>query len=195
MKFLLSIFTISVLLISCKKDFDNSNAINQIKLPDFTESGKTIFGFKMNDSVWTNFGKHYTNIGVASGWEENKIISSYFITGPSEMSFQVGGRLTVVQNSRAIKDISAGFSFVPTKPYVMTYFLSGLYPRNFNVNDVVNNKYYRTSNTRPFNLQVTKFDTSNKICSGRFSGTLYNDQNQNDSIKITDGRFDVKFPY
>jgi hypothetical protein len=105
---------------------------------------------------------------------------------------QVSGRLTVVQSNVAIKDISAAFSFVPVPPFTNTFFLNGVYPRNFNVNDNVQGRFYRIKSTNSFVIQVTKFDTVGKVCSGRFNGILYNDQNLTDSIIIKDGRFDVK---
>ena len=40
-------------------------------------------------------------------------------------------------------------------------------------------------------FEVTKFDTTNQIVSGIFDFTLY--QSSGDSIRITEGRFDLKF--
>ena len=44
-----------------------------------------------------------------------------------------------------------------------------------------------------FIVNISKFDTLNKIFSGNFFGKLYNTNNLNDSISITEGRFDIKY--
>ena len=195
MRQLLSIL-ILLTIVGCNKDFDNSNKVIEIKLPDYSESGNTTFGFMLNDSVWTNYGHYYRNNDVIPGWRENKIVNTYNFAGtPAERALQVTGRLTIVKNNVATKDISAGFSFVPVPPFINTYLLNGVYPRNFNINDNVQGRFYRIKSTNPFVLQVIKFDTLGKVCSGRFNGILYNDQNLTDSIIIKDGRFDVKLSY
>lgn len=193
MRHLLSI--LFLVLVGCNKDFDNTNKVNEIKLPDYSETGGITFGFLLNDSVWTNYGHYYRNNDVIPGWRENKIINTYNFAGtPAERALQVSGRLTIVQNNIATKDISAAFSFVPAAPFISTILLNGVYPRNFNVNDNMQGKFYRIKSSNSFIIQVTKFDTVGKVCSGRFNGILYNDQNLTDSIIIKDGRFDVKLP-
>jgi len=195
MQQLLFILTL-ITIVGCNKDFDNSNKVNEIKLPDYSESGSTTFGFLLNGSVWTNYGHYYRNNDIIPGWRENRIVTTYNFAGtPSERALQVTGRLTIVKNNVATKDISAGFSFVPVPPFINIYLLNGEYPRNFNVNDNVQGTFYRIKSTNPFVLIVTKFDTSGQVCSGRFNGILYNDQNLTDSIIIKDGRFDVKLSY
>jgi hypothetical protein len=186
---------LTLILIGCKKNFDNTNNISELKLPAYSETGAQTFGFLLNDSVWTNFGKYFYTDGVTSGWRDNEVISEYTYAGTSnDVAFQVSGRLTIVDNNIATKDISAGLSFVPDLPYEKIYSLTGDYPRNFNVNDNISYKFYRIKQGTTFTLNVTKFDTLEKVCSGRLNGVLYNDQNGNDSIIVKDGRFDAKIP-
>lgn len=194
MRQLLSILTL-LTFASCNKDFDNSNKVNEIKLPDYSENGNTTYSFLLNDSVWTNYGHYYRNNSVIPSWRENKINNTFNFAGtPAERALQVSGRLTVVRSNVAIKDLSAAFSFVPVPPFINTFLINGAYPRVFNVIDNVQGKFYGIKSTIPFVIQVTKFDTIGKVCSGRFNGILYNDQNLTDSVIIKDGRFNVKLP-
>ncbi len=41
-------------------------------------------------------------------------------------------------------------------------------------------------------IYLTKFDTVNKVISGRFSCKAIHKYNKNDTIKVTEGRFDMK---
>ncbi len=41
-------------------------------------------------------------------------------------------------------------------------------------------------------IYLTKFDTTNKIISGRFYCKAIHEYNKNDTIKVTEGRFDMK---
>jgi hypothetical protein len=49
--------------------------------------------------------------------------------------------------------------------------------------------YYSSPNSGIIN--VTRFDYPNGIYSGTFSCTLYNKDNPNETIQVTDGRFDI----
>ena len=76
MQQLLFILTL-ITIVGCNKDFDNSNKVNEIKLPDYSESGSTTFGFLLNDSVWTNYGHYYRNNDIIPGLERKQ--NSYHI--------------------------------------------------------------------------------------------------------------------
>ncbi len=194
----LLIFLSLVLFASCKKTFDNSNQVNKIVLPSYSETGANTFGFMLNNTVWTVFGKHYYNIGVGSGLLDNVFEVSTIYTGANQLSVVGGGRMTIVKNDSAVIDISAGFSFVPTSPFIKNYYLTTTYPGNFSIVDRIKNKYYKVDTLRPLTLQLNKFekiDSLLRICSGRFFGVLHNEVDANDSIVITDGRFDTKIIY
>ncbi len=184
--------------LSCRKNFDNTNQIRKIVLPNYTETGANTFGFMLNTSIWRVFGKHYINIGVGSGYVDNSLEVSTIYTGANQLSVVGGGRMTIVKNDTAITDISAGFSFVPTPPFTKDYFLTTTYPGSFGITDIVNNKYYKVDPNRPFTLRINKFekvDSLVRVCSGRFFGILYNEINRNDSIIVSDGRLDTKIIY
>lgn len=193
------IFGLCILsMLSCRKHFDNSNEIDKIVLPNYTETGANAFGFMLNNTIWTVFGKHYLTTGFGSGFIDNKLEVSTFFTGVNQLTVVGGGRMTIVKNDSAIIDISAGFSFIPTTPFIKDYFLTATYPGNFVINDKVKNKYYKVDPSRPFVLRINKFekiDSLNRICSGRFFGILYNEVDKNDSIIVSDGRLDTKIIY
>ena len=45
-------FYLSILfLVSCRKSFDNSNQVNKIVLPSYTETGANTFGFMLNKKI------------------------------------------------------------------------------------------------------------------------------------------------
>lgn len=187
-----------LLFFSCSKRFDNANDINKVVLPQYTETGANTFGFMLNNSVWTIFGKYESNIGFGRRWIDNSLGVSTYYTGVNQLSVVGGGRMTIVKNDTAQIDISAGFSFVPTTPFTKDYFLTTTFPGNFNISDAVNNKYYRVDPTKPFVLRINKFekiDSLVRICSGRFFGVLYNEVDKTDSIIVSDGRIDTKIIY
>ena len=192
-------FYLSILfLVSCRKSFDNTNQVNKIVLPSYTETGANTFGFMLNNNVWTVFGKHYFNNGISSGYIDNVFEVTPIYTGVNEVSIYGGGRFTIVKNDTAVTDISAGFSFLPTLPFTKDYYLTTTDPGNFSIVDITNNKYYKVDPNRPLTLQLKKFEkiyTLVRIFSGRFFGVVHNEVDPNDSIIITDGRFDTKIIY
>jgi len=52
--------------------------------------------------------------------------------------------------------------------------------------NILSNKFY---------LNITKFDTINKIVSGTFAGVLYDQNNIADSTVLKEGRFDIQLEY
>ena len=193
------LFGLCILLIfSCRKSFDNTSEISKIVLPNYTETGANTFGFMLNNNVWTVFGKHYFNNGISSGYIDNVFEVTPIYTGVNEVSIYAGGRFTIVKNDTAVTDISAGFSFLPTPPFTKDYYLTTTDPSSFSIVDITNNKYYKVDPNRPLTLQLKKFekiDTLVRIFSGRFFGVVHNEVDPNDSIIITDGRFDTKIIY
>lgn len=57
--------------------------------------------------------------------------------------------------------------------------------------DPYNIDYSKTNYANQFS--VTKVDTIHNFFSGTFKFTVYNKDNPKDSLKITDGRFDLKY--
>ena len=183
-------------LSSCYKDFDNTSQVSKIVLPPCTDTGANTFGFMMNDTPWTVFGKHKTPEASGGNWIDNKLQIS------TDPSFSIGktvhcfGIMSIVKNSVPIKESIITFIFSPTEPYTKTYYLSSKDTSLFIVNDPINYKGYVADSLNPIVLNISKFekiDISNrKICSGSFYGVLYNYKNKKDSLVITNGCFDLK---
>ncbi|RYE13561.1 MAG: hypothetical protein EOP45_20990 [Sphingobacteriaceae bacterium] len=53
--------------------------------------------------------------------------------------------------------------------------------------------YYYTSTKNTGQVTITKLDLTNQIISGTFDFTAEDENNPANTIKVTDGRFDVKF--
>jgi len=49
------------------------------------------------------------------------------------------------------------------------------------------------SNTNSGTIKITRFDQDNHIISGTFELTVFNKDNPSETIKITDGRFDINW--
>jgi len=60
----------------------------------------------------------------------------------------------------------------------------------FNYGEVI---YYYTSVKSIGKVTITKLDLANKIISGTFDFTAEDENNPANTIKVTDGRFDVKY--
>ncbi|RYE16771.1 MAG: hypothetical protein EOP42_33395 [Sphingobacteriaceae bacterium] len=54
-------------------------------------------------------------------------------------------------------------------------------------------KYYYTSTKNTGQVTITKLDLVNKIISGTFNLTAEDENNPVNTLKVTDGRFDVKY--
>jgi hypothetical protein len=189
----------------CKKEnYNNSNDLNDIKLPSQTETGAGTFGFMMNDQVWTVFGAKLYSGWLESRWIPNRPSGQFgYNDDSSKREFWLYGELTIVRKDTIIRDYTATITFYPTMRYVKTYFLqpdSILWDQNFSLdekdlyNGIFNQKDYSCSATNPFMLEITRLDTVQKICSGRFQGTIYQGGLLTwDSLVITQGSFDVKY--
>jgi hypothetical protein len=198
-------FILLIILISCKKGlqhYDDTALAAKLTLPPYSQAGANTFGFLMNnDSVWTVFGAKYGHSIFSSGqWIPNTVSTLYGNPGfPNRMMFSLQGELTVVKQDILEKDYFAEMNFFPDTPFIKTYSLSGNLDNSpvagdFVFDKVVNvvgiDEYYFIDSNRPFTLQITRFDTAAKICSGIFSGTVYSDS---DSMIISQGRFDVRY--
>jgi hypothetical protein len=160
----------------CHKDqIDNNSG-----LPPATQEGKNTLGFLLNGQPWTPQGFNGTanlSIDYDPGFNSGVLgISAYRIISSSNREYF----------SLGIKDslnyYSAPFSFQLTN--------SGLYRIYFSNNTCT---FFSTDSNTVVNgkLSVSKLDKTNHIISGTFDAKLY--KPGCDTIKITDGRFDLKY--
>ena len=177
MKNLLFLFTILLTLSCCKNDDDNpTNPID--KLPPATQTGEQTFGCLINGEAFLpdNFG-----------------------SGRPNAFYQfVGGKYTLgisASNGRGneLKSVSIGAIDVEAITEIMYSLIeedSGNYFGRYNIGGgLVLRK--TTSTSSPGTLSITNFDPVNFIISGTFEFTVLDDDDN--EIKITEGRFDLKY--
>lgn len=197
-----------LLLCSCKKDgYDNASSGKDISLPPYTETGKGSFGFLMDTTIFTIYGAHHETSAFFPGtWVRNTAITGYNTSASSHQPvFTVGGALSIIRQNTIVKEYRATLSFTPDVAFPLkTYKLSGFLQSPFSGSFYVQKQFENggstgvlliASDNNPVTLNLLKFDTVGRICSGRFSGTLHDAYGSlSDSVVIKDGRFDVRIP-
>lgn len=163
-------------------------------LPPATQSGANTFGFKLNNEVWTNYGKRCFLFSAPC--QENLIGTIQRSQGELELNADQTYRSndTVRSSSFSIR-LKTNFStgtFTTPADSVTIFYSAGrqLFERD----------YITPSLNARFSVSITRLDTLSNIASGTFSGTLFRRTDpsnpfatsQTDSIRITEGRFDVK---
>jgi hypothetical protein len=182
---------------SCN-DYDNANEFTQAKLPEYSETGAHTLGCRLGSQVWTVLGKHeITRVGYP--WDDNTLMVSSSYSQPAVLSVQ--GEMTGVRDSRVFYDMELSLSFLPSDT------LGGLrllgadsahtttgwvreYMRAVNLMDF---HEYQSRPHRPVRLLIQKRDPTQRIISGTFAGYLYGGASGNDSLAVSDGRFDLKY--
>ena len=181
-----SIFLIIVIIsiYSCNKSKTELNT-----LPAITQTGANTFGFKVNGEIWTTNGKYcFNQYGNCRDNPSAKYYQSFgTIIYSADKVVYKGLKVT----SSEMFDISIRNNFQGIGTYSLKYSDTTDLVSFTNTQSWVEYKLIPQRET--FIVDVSKFDTTNKIFSGSFSGKLYNTNNLNDSIFITDGRFDIKY--
>lgn len=179
------ITAIMVTLFSCRK-----GGIPTLSLPAITESGQNTFGFKLDNKVWTNYGRRCT----IAGCNDNKV-SAYLYKQPNG-DFDLGITADYTVTSETVDQSFAIYTTNVTT--TGTFLLDSNLKRGMTFVASRYNQSYKEFNNKSINkcfLTITKFDTTNKIIAGTFKGVLYNPSNNNDSTKIEEGRFDAQLDY
>lgn len=161
----------------CKKSNPDSNG-----LPAATQDGKNTIGFLLNGQPWKPQGVRGTgnlSIDFDPGFNQGifGIVAYNFVPTVSEQ-FKIG-----------IGD-SLNFVTAPKTYPITRNSLTGISFTNFDCG------YYYSWSTEidvTGSLTITKLDRINRIISGTFYATLAKAGLGCGTIKITDGRFDMKF--
>ncbi len=162
------------MIASCKNDDDiPKNPVDS--LPPATQIGAQTFGCLVDGKVFLpkNFGLGRLNVfyqSIGSWYSFN--ISASNRNGEDFLGVSIGGIEIPALNNQT---------------YVLTEDESG----NIYGGYTQSIDFYTTSNTSKGILTITKHDTQNFILSGTFEFTVLD--NDGKEIKITDGRFDVKY--
>ena len=186
-KNLLLLFFLSLFLINsqCKKH----KPIDPLsQLPPETQTGANTFGCLVNGQAF-----------VPKGPSLGPILSSYYqqiYSGPDGYVFQVAAydkshgddRYSILLLGDSLKIIGPQTIYIKGKIKGNTS--GAYYTSKFNGTIFINNDYFSTDLTGG-ELIIKKFDEINQIASGTFWFNALG--NSGDTVKITNGRFDVRF--
>jgi hypothetical protein len=178
---LLFILSLSLLASSCKKHI--VKPVNQLSLlPPATQTGANTFGCLVNGQAFTPNGN------VFSGPE---IQCNYIHTAG-------GYHLTVAAdnkiNSNLIKGVLVGtdsLAITQGQTYSLKSFVAGNAMAWYKIFYQIGEDDYETTNSVLGQLTITKFDPTKEIVSGTFYFNAVNVSG--DTVKVTDGRFDMQY--
>ena len=166
-------------LISCQKEDRYIPIFPPEKyLPKATQAGKNTFGCVIDEKPWLRKSRGINLLGPSIN--EVNYISGYFylnIRGGEEETDETLNITAAINNTGQyiLNSVAFEASFIRRLSNGM-YF------------------YYITDSTHTGLLNITRLDTINNIISGTFYFDAFNEQTQ-DLIKITSGRFDFKYPF
>ncbi|WP_017256998.1 DUF6252 family protein [Pedobacter arcticus] len=156
---------ILLLTTSCKKD----------DLPKATQEGKNIMAAMVNGKVWVKTAC-WSCIGGGGG------INALYENGLFRVSGQQFNNksdntviVILIKNLKLGENSINGITISPE------------------FNDYGNNNYFKTNSSSTGMVNITKIDTVRKIISGTFSFKAENEDDPNDIITVTDGRFDITY--
>ena len=170
---ILTLFTFS----KCEKEKADTNG-----LPAATQEGKNTLGFLLNGQLWKPEG--FSGVGNLSidydqGINNGTLGIIAYRTLSSSDKTQFGLGITDSVNLK-----NAPFTLNVRKKSLANFLYS-----NKNYCDIVHSD---TTIYEDGSITITKLDRSKRIISGTFEGVLYR-QLCGDTIKITQGRFDMKY--
>jgi hypothetical protein len=174
----LFVIIISALLCSqCDGIFPKPKPLPEPTLPAETQEGKHTFGCLVNGKVWVPRGsKSASHVNSMNADYDG----NYFYVTASLFSDQVDQSIAI--------HITQGMN----KPGV--YLLNNRKESYLYFDDANTDCYYGLDSLPQSGIiEITKIDTKKFFISGRFSFTLV--QPGCDTIRVTDGRFDVKYGY
>lgn len=159
------LFLILLTSSSCKKD----------ALPKATQTGANIMAAKVNGQVWEKKAC-WSCTGGGDGLIVNYEDRDFFaVTGQDpDQGLTIALAISSLKNIGVYQLSSRSLSFA----------------RVFKKDG---GKYYYTSATNTGQVTITKLDLTNKIASGTFEFTAEDENNPANTIRVTDGRFDVTF--
>ena len=185
-------FLIGIVAMACHKSNDlppytGPLPIDYTVLPPATQEGKNTIGCKINGKVWVPrvpFGAvTYTDITLFVG-EQNNYGAGNCVFNLVDIDEGIEDWFAILFGPNYFKPIE--YHCTPP-PYVENYCVAKL----SRLGQYYDLDYSIDNNSNQF--VITKIDTVQNFISGTFKFTFYNVDNKNDSLKITDGRFDLKY--
>ena len=172
---------------SCKEELPDNNCCTCTA--PFTETGSGTMSFDLNGTTWSPCNtneKNGSSPGLSTQRDPNTgylhIKSQKFVNGEEEAAY-----ILLWYPKKGI---------VPHAVQGMGTMTRGLITLELFADNhaTKQNGIYRTSESLPFNLEITKFDTINRIISGNFAGSLYlTGSSKLDTIQIKNGHFDTRY--
>ena len=195
MKNLISILLFIVSLNSCTKSND-TETIAQDQLPAITTSGANTAGCIINGKVLIPkngsqtiggpliYGLKY-HLGNSFGVP---LFNDYFAVRIKNLKNIDGDDIYIHFN-----EMVQGIGIYDLGQSNGNYFTASPNNNHVILKRIVNSDNVKTflSNSNSGRITITRFNYPNKIISGIFSFNLYNSNNPNEIIQITDGRFDI----
>jgi hypothetical protein len=170
MPFLLAA-SLFLLAASCKKD----DPLNTNKLPPATTSGKNTFGCKVNGEVWIAH--------IEGGVFDFPIYAIHDTGWPGCDQLLVVGKRKYDEQADISENIALNLWCPKLEENQLSYHPSAFL-------DFLGCGDYYLDTLSSHILFITKLDSINYIASGTFEFTAINDD-CNDTLRITEGRFDV----
>jgi hypothetical protein len=168
-------------LASCKKE-KNQNTTDIPGLPPVTETGANTLGFLLNGVPWVPAGNNGTaNLSID--------FDPGFNNGIVNIAAYSAKNLQISQLVLFIKDSLNSLSVFPFSYKIGKAFLGGVI---FTDTNSCERHSEDSTNYCSGVIRISKLDWTNNIITGVFECKLFN-PNCGDTIKITNGRFDMKF--
>jgi hypothetical protein len=182
---LIPVLAITFIGVQCSKIKNTTPPKTELeKLPPITQTGANTFGCLVNGVAWLPNG---TKPGIGGGSNIQVYVDPTFqggMFGISGHKYKDGPFNKVGFSANPC--IGAGQYF--TNSSILIYDYSKAFGNT--ICEITTNEQLTT--VKYGALNITKYDLTNRIFSGTFEATLYNATTCTDTIKITNGRFDVK---
>ncbi|MBS1737494.1 MAG: hypothetical protein JSS98_12925 [Bacteroidetes bacterium] len=177
MKYVIMASCLTILMAaSCKKNKPPKPLTELEKLPPITQTGANTFGCLLNGKAWIpkdNYGQANFKLAVDPNFQDG-------IFGVTAIRYYAPGKFQSISvGSDSCKNIG-----------VFTFTIKSNNARFTDYGIPLELTNQDSSNTVLGELNISKYDLQNRIFSGTFELTLYN--NKTDTVKITNGRFDKK---
>lgn len=178
MKRILFVFLLSLLFsASCKRTITPTTPPPEVEqLPPATQEGKNTFGCLINGNIWIPYKTDFSR--KLEVWYDQTYRNGSIRIIAERRKQAIDQNITIAIDSLD----HVGF-------YSLNYRESKIY-----YDDLIKNCIYDSFDASVFktgNLNITKLDYQNRIIAGTFEFTII--KSGCDTIKATQGRFDVKF--
>ncbi len=180
---MLAILFLAMLICSCEDNDTPTPTQNkpptEEQLPPITTTGAGTFGCKVNGKVWvaksnkTGWPPTYAAIDRNKNW----------------LTF-INGNIVLSNHT----DIVIGIEFNYTFDSYYPLFVKKNGSSSAGYTNYISNQFWQTDSIIGGGVNILRFDTTNQIVSGTFFFNCVNKET-NDTMHITEGRFDMHYTY